>query len=112
VDAIRLLLDHQADLNQRATDLSTPLLGAVTHGKLDAAQLLIDRGADVNLGDSTNTTPLMAAAETSPDIPNPADLIRLLLKHGAKRGLKDSRGRIAFQRAIESKNTAAVALLR
>jgi serine/threonine protein kinase len=112
VDAIRLLLDHQADLNQRATDLSTPLLGAVTHGKLDAAQLLIERGADVNLGDSNNTTPLMAAAETSPDIANPADFIRLLLKHGAKRGLKDSRGRIAFQRAIESKNAAAVALLR
>jgi serine/threonine protein kinase len=112
VDAIRLLVDHQADLNQRAGDLSTPLLGAVTHGNLDAAQLLIERGADVNLGDLNNTTPLMAAAETSPDIPNPADLIRLLLKHGAKRGLKDSRGRIAFQRAIESKNAAAVALLR
>jgi len=112
VDAMRHLVDRQADLNQRATDLSTPLLEAVTHGKLDAAQLLIERGADVNLGDSTNTTPLMAAAETSPDIPNPADLIRLLLKHGAKRGLKDSRGRIAFQRAIESKNTPAVALLR
>jgi serine/threonine protein kinase len=108
VDAMRLLLDRQANVNQRAKDLSTPLLEAVTYARLDAAQLLVDRGADVNLGDSNSTTPLMVAAK----IQNPADLITLLLKHGAKRGLKDSRGRIAFQLAIESKNTAAIALLR
>jgi len=112
VDAIRLLLDRQANINQRASDLSTPLLEAVTHARLDAARMLIEHGADVNLGDSNSTTPLMAAAKTSPDIQNPADFITLLLKHGAKRGLKDSRGRIAFQLAIESKNAAAVALLR
>jgi serine/threonine protein kinase len=112
VDAIRLLLDRQANINQRASDLSTPLLEAVTHARLDAAQMLIEHGADVNLGDSNSTTPLMVAAKSSPDIQNPADFITLLLKHGAKRGLKDSRGRIAFQLAIESKNAAAVALLR
>jgi ankyrin repeat protein len=112
MDAMRLLVDHQANPNLRASDFSTPLLAAVSHGRLDAAQLLIDRGADVNLGDSNNTTPLMAAAQTSPDIKNPADFIRLLLKHGAKRGLKDSRGRIAFQLAVESKNADAAGLLR
>jgi serine/threonine protein kinase len=107
-DAIRLLLDRQANINQRANDLSTPLLEAVTYARLDAARMLVERGADVNLGDSNSTTPLMVAAK----IQNPADFITLLLKHGAKRGLKDSRGRIAFQLAVESKNEAAVALLR
>ncbi len=111
-DAMSLLLDHGANLNARAGDSSTPLLEAVKHGRLEAAQLLIDRGADVNVGDSTNTTPLMAAADTSAEIPNPGDLIKLLLKHGAKRGMKDSQGRIAFQRAVASNNAAAVALLR
>ena len=107
-----VLLDHQANINLRATDFSTPLLEAVSHDRLDAAQLLIDRGADVNLGDSNNSTPLMIAAQTSPAIPNPAGLIRLLLKHSAKRGAKDGRGRIAFQIAVETKNAPAVQLLR
>ncbi|MGA3189230.1 MAG: protein kinase [Bryobacteraceae bacterium] len=106
-DAMRLLLDHQANVNSRATDLSTPLIEAVANGKLGAAQLLLDRGADVNLSDSNNTTPLMVAAEKAP-----AEVVKLLLTHGAKRGAKDSRGRIAFQIAVESKNAAAVQLLR
>jgi serine/threonine-protein kinase len=106
-DTMRLLLDHQANVNSRATDLSTPLLAAVAHGKLGASELLIDRSADVNLADSNNTTPLMVAAEKQP-----AEFIKLLLTHGAKRGVKDSRGRIAFQIAVESKNGAAVQLLR
>jgi tRNA A-37 threonylcarbamoyl transferase component Bud32 len=110
--AMGLLLDHQANANLRATDFSTPLIEAVTHARLDAAQLLIDRGADVNLGDANNTTPLMVAADAATGIANPADFLRLLLEHGAKRGAKDSRGRIAFQIAVETKNSAAVQLLR
>jgi eukaryotic-like serine/threonine-protein kinase len=106
-DTMRLLLDHQANVNSRAGDLSTPLIAAVANGKRGAAELLIDRSADVNLADSNNTTPLMVAAEKQP-----AEFIKLLLTHGAKRGVKDSRGRIAFQIAVESKNAAAVQLLR
>ena len=110
--AVGLLIDYQANVNTRAANLSTPLIEAVTHGRLEAAELLADRGADVNLSDANNNTALMIAAETSPNIKNPGDFVRLLLKHGAKRGMKDSRGRIAFQRAVESKNAEAIALLR
>ncbi|MGA3201187.1 MAG: protein kinase [Bryobacteraceae bacterium] len=106
-DAIRILLDHQAKVNLRANDFSTPLMQAAANARLDAAQLLLDRGADVNLGDSNNMTPLMVAAEKAP-----AEIVKLLLSHGAKRGAKDSRGRIAFQIAVENKNAAAVQLLR
>jgi len=106
-DAVRVLLDHQAKVNQRANDFSTPLMQAAANARLDAAQLLLDRGADVNLGDANNTTPLMVAAEKAP-----AEIVKLLLSHGAKRGAKDSRGRIAFQIAVENKNAAAVQLLR
>ena len=112
VDAMRLLLDHQANVNLRANNQSTPLIEAVTYAKLPAAQLLIERGANVNLGDSSDTTPLMIAAETSPYIKDPAEFLKLLLDHGAKRGLTDNRGRIAFQRAVESKNAAAVEILK
>jgi serine/threonine protein kinase len=106
-DAMRVLLDHQAKVDLRANDLSTPLMQAAANARFDAAQLLIERGADVNLGDSNNTTPLMVAAEKAP-----AEIVKLLLDHGAKRGAKDSRGRIAFQIAVESKNAAAVQVLR
>ena len=107
IHQVRSLLDGGANVNEAGRDGVTPLIAAVAHERLDAAQLLIEHGADVNLADSSRNTPLMVAADASP-----APLIRLLLTHGAKRGLKDSQGRIAFQRAVGSKNAAAVQLLR
>jgi serine/threonine protein kinase len=112
INQVRSLLDGGANVNEAGHDGVTPLIAAVAHERLDAAQLLIEHGADVNLTDSSRNTPLMVAADASPEIKDPAPLIRLLLTHGAKRGLKDSQGRIAFQRAVGSKNAAAVQLLR
>ncbi len=112
ISQVRSLIDGGANVNEAGHDGVTPLIAAVAHERLDAAQLLIEHGADVNLADSSRNTPLMVAADASPEIKDPAPLIRLLLTHGAKRGLKDSQGRIAFQRAAGSKNAAAVQLLR
>jgi serine/threonine protein kinase len=112
VNQVRSLLDGGANVNEAGHDGVTPLIAAIAHERLVAAQLLIERGADVNLADSSRNTPLMVAADASPEIKDPASLIRLLLTHGAKRGLKDSQGRIAFQRAVGSKNAVAVQLLR
>jgi hypothetical protein len=112
ISQVRSLLDGGANVNEAGHDGVTPLIAAVAHERLDAAQLLIEHGADVNLADLSRNTPLMVAADASPEIKDPAPLIRLLLTHGAKRGLKDSQGRIAFQRAVGSKNAAAVQLLR
>jgi ankyrin repeat protein len=76
------------------------------------AQLLISHGADVNMADANAATPLMVAAEKSPRIKDPGHLVKLLLDHGAKPELKDSQGRTAFDLASESKNAAALALLK
>ena len=111
-DAMRLLLDKQANPNLRANDRSTPLIEAVTYAKFAAAQLLIERGADVNLAGPNEITPLMIAAETSPYIKNPADYLKLLLDHGAKKTMVDSQNHTALERATESKNTAAMELLK
>ncbi len=108
VEAVRLLLEHHAKPNLRARDGSTPLIQAVTFSRPAVAEVLINHGADVNLADANGTTPLMIAAE----IKEAAHFIKLLLDHGAKRGLKDSQGRTAFQRASDSKNEAALALLK
>jgi ankyrin repeat protein/predicted Ser/Thr protein kinase len=111
-DAVRLLLEHKAKPNQRASDGSTPLIAAVTYSRPVVAQILLNYGADANLADLGGTTPLMIAADTSPYITDPAHFIKMLLEHGAKKGLKDNRGRTALQRATESKNSAAVELLK
>jgi serine/threonine protein kinase/ankyrin repeat protein len=111
-DAVRVLLDHHAKPNLRANDGSTPLMEAITFARPLVAQILINHSADVNLADANGTTPLMIAAEKSPNILDPAKYIKLLLEHGAKRGLKDSKGRTALQRAIDTDNAAAVALLK
>lgn len=111
-EAVRLLLEHHAKPNLRARDGSTPLIQAVTFSRPTVVDVLIKHGADVNLADSNGNTPLMIAAETSAYIKDPAHFIKLLLDHGANRGLKDSQGRTAFQRASESKNSAALELLK
>ncbi len=111
-DALRVLLDKRANLNLKASDGSTPLLAAVTYGRLGAATLLADRGADVNMADASGNTPLMAAADNFAHITSTADVISLLLRHGAKLDIKDNRGRTALDRATENKNTAAIELLK
>jgi len=108
-DAVRLLLEHHAKPNLRATDGSTPLIQAVTFSRYVVAQQLLKHGADVNRTGANETTPLMIAAETSKET---GRFTKLLLEHGAKRGLKDSKGRTALDRAKESKNAAAVELLK
>jgi ankyrin repeat protein len=111
-DAMRLLLDHQANVNLRANDRTTPLFAAVTNDRLGAAQLLLEHNADLKLSNADDINPLMVAAETSATIKNPADFIKLLLDHGAKKTATDARGRTALQHAIDSKNQAAIDLLK
>ena len=105
-------LEHKAKPNLRASDGSTPLIAAVTYSRPLVAQILLSHGADVNQADLTGATPLMIAADASPNITDPAHFIKMLLEHGAKKELKDSRGRTALQRATESKNSVAVELLK
>jgi ankyrin repeat protein len=107
-----LLLDNGANPNLQANDGSTPLLQAVTYGRLGAATLLLSRGANVDLPDASGNTPLMVAAEGNPYIKSTADFITLLIAYKAQLTLVDNRSRSALARAIESKNTAAVEMLK
>jgi ankyrin repeat protein len=109
---MRILLEHKADPNLKANDGSTPLIAAVTFGKLGAATLLLERGANVNLADAGGNTALMIAAEGTAFISSPAPMISVLLAHGATPNLTDAHGRTALARANESKNVAAIELLK
>lgn len=63
-DAVRLLLDHGADIDQvSAGDGTSPLLMATINGQFDLALELLRRGADPNLASVSGTTPLFAVLE-------------------------------------------------
>ena len=61
-DAVKLLLESGADLNQVTTgDGTSPLLMAVINGQLDLAMFLLERGANPRLASDNGVTPLYAA---------------------------------------------------
>jgi ankyrin repeat protein len=105
VAAMRVLLDAGADISRKQNDGTTVLmlaagagwrtgetiLGGTDYGPesdtLEAVRLCLERGADVNEADANGVTALHDAVVRGPDV------LRLLLDHGAKRDVKDKRGR-------------------
>jgi ankyrin repeat protein len=107
VPAIRLLLEHGAQVDLPTTRGVTPLLAAAgvaysgldTRGRyraeeagLAAVTLLLDAGADINARDSTGATALHGAAAAGW---NP--VVSLLAARGADLFAKDARGRTAVE---------------
>ncbi len=77
----------------------SPLVVALSPLTLRAVRLLQAHGADFNMQNSIGRTVLMSAAEQG-DV----DIVRALMRAGAKRGLKDCRGMTArdcVQEAVE-----------
>jgi ankyrin repeat protein len=57
-DAVRLLLDAGANINDRLEDGYTPLHHAASQGHLDVVRLLCERGAAADIEDDDGQTPL------------------------------------------------------
>ena len=57
-EAVKLLLDHGADVNRADLAGATALHFAAQQGDLDVMQLLIDRGATLDVADEYDRTPL------------------------------------------------------
>ena len=67
---------------------------ACIHGHLECAKALLGAGADINKQDNNGWTPLMNAA-----INGRIEVVRELLKRGAKEDLKAKDGKTAYDRA-------------
>ena len=84
--AVTKLLDEGVDVNSKFRYGTTALSFAADHGHLEVVKVLVARGADVNVKDTFyGATPLTWA--TSPALtrkPEHAEIVGLLLKHGAK----------------------------
>ena len=76
---------------------------ACNNGHLECAKALLGAGADINKQDIDGQTPLMWAAQWGK-----IEVVRELLKRGAKKELKSKDGRTAYDRG----NDEIKALLR
>lgn len=85
---------------------ATPLCAAICKGDIEAVQKFIKYGADVN-EKSNGMTPLMMAARY-----NQAEIIKLLLEHGASMKTTDDKGFNAMKYAELSNAAKAIEALK
>jgi ankyrin repeat protein len=105
VDALRLLLQHNADVNATDQSNSTALHCPSTIGHVDVAQILLDHGADINAV-SKNGTPLYNASEQGH-----LEVVRLLLKREADMNIHGPEHQTPFQAATMRGHAQIVQLL-
>ena len=105
VDAMRVLIDHGADVNAQNDFGSTALMWSVPDPS--KVRLLLDHGAQVNLVAKSGRTALIIAAFTNPS----AEVVRLLLAKGAKVDVMDLRHVTPLNAATFGNDTETVRLL-
>lgn len=91
-DCLTLLLQNADDpnvVNRYDSKLRTPLTLAVANNHPECAMLLLRYKADCNLPDVNKHTPLFRAVINERD----NQLVKLLLKHGARVAVQDANGK-------------------
>ena len=86
VDIMRWLLDHGADASARTRHRFTPLYEAAYVTDLEAVQVLLEHNAEINSQSYDGETPLYGVFTRSRESESEgkvADVVRLLLEHGA-----------------------------
>ncbi|XP_020540414.1 ankyrin-1 isoform X1 [Jatropha curcas] len=104
-DALKVLLEHNANPNAETEDSVTPVLSAVAADSLACLESLTQAGANVNVT-AGGATPLHVAA----DIGNP-EILNCLLKAGADPNVTDEDGQKPIQVAAARGNRAVVDIL-
>jgi ankyrin repeat protein len=105
LDAMKLLIDRQADINAQNASGSTALMWSVTDAK--KAGLLLDHGADVNVMARSGRTALIIASFANPS----AEVVRMLIAKGANVAVMDQRKVTPMNAATFGNDTATIRLL-
>ena len=104
--AVRALLNQQADVNGRSADGATALLWAAHWNDLETADLLIRAGANVNAANDFRITPLSLACTNGS-----AALVERLLKAGANPDTAIATGETPIMTCASSGSADAVRML-
>ncbi len=104
--AVKLLLEHEAKVNQQDLKLATPLHHAARLGHLEIMKLLLAQGGLVDARDIQRCTPLHHAASTGQ-----MEATRLLCEKGAAVSARDSAGATPSSMAAQGGHTGVVGLL-
>jgi ankyrin repeat protein len=104
-EAMRLLIDHGADVNAQNGYGSTALMWSVSDPA--KVRLLLDHGAQVNIVARSGRTALIVAAFTNPSV----EVVRLLLAKGAKVDVMDTRHVTPLNAATFANDTFTMRLL-
>lgn len=88
---VKLLLNHDAAIDQVDIDDRTPLFFAAMQGHRASAKLLVDAGADINKRGPMGQTPLCKAL-----LNRHVGLMELLMAEGSDPALRDAYGRHCF----------------
>jgi quercetin dioxygenase-like cupin family protein len=108
-DLVSFLLERGAKVEHeiRNENLFTALTGAVAEGHREIARSLLDRGANANHRYAEGAMPLLTAAYNGD-----AEMVKLLLAHGARPDLSNDAGLTASDVAAERGHGDLVTMLR
>jgi ankyrin repeat protein len=106
VRAVRTLITRRVNIDEPASDGSTPLLWAAYNGDLDMTRVLLAAGASVDTANKYGVTPLLQASRAGD-----ASLIAALLKAGANPRLAHPDGETALMATARAGRVDAVRLL-
>ncbi len=101
-DILRVLLQHDIDLNAQDITLKTPLMKATRNGKVEAVKLLLHAGCAVNMRDKNGDTALHFAARHGG-----VELVEILVRVGSDVGLQNQWGHSALMEAVSYNNKDA-----
>jgi uncharacterized protein len=102
-----ILLDKQADINQKAGDIQSPAISwAVLSGNIELVSDLLDRGADIDATTNNNSSPLLIAAGNGN-----TNTVKLLIERKAKIGKANDNGQTAIMMASKKGHPDCVQIL-
>ena len=108
VDIIKLLLQHNADVNSKTDYGETALILSASRGQKDVVKLLLEYNADITASDNGGYTALIGAARSwSGD----KSTVEHLLQYGADVNHKSTNGNTALIWAAQRGNKDIVELL-
>lgn len=104
---VEVLHNAGADIDAKDSNGQTPLMFAVKGSHLDTIEYLLKNGADVN---ARSIKQGFTALTTAAAIGN-VSVVRLLLEHGAEKGIAERDGNTALDRARQYGHPDVAALL-